>query len=251
MRRSVTGRSVPTRHRGLLLGRLFLLALLGLVAGAGGTAAQATPGPTTATGILELASRRLAETETVRFDLAIEGETFVDAEGQIQLLEANGDLERPDRVRATFKARALQAAIVTIELITIGDRSWTTDILTGQWGTAPVEFTYQPTILFDNQQGIGPVMSRVEDPELLGEEEIGDRPTYHVRAVVDEDVIKPLTANTLVGSPVTVDLWIDREVGDLVRARLAAAPVEGGPEPATWTLDLSDYGEEVTIESPV
>ena len=75
----------------------------------------------------------------------------------IRLLGAEGDLQRPDRVRTAFQAEVMDRAI-SLQLVTIGDQSWTTNILTGEWENAPLEFAYQPDILFSTQDGIGPVM---------------------------------------------------------------------------------------------
>lgn len=231
---------------------LTLLVLLLAACGGDDEVSQATPTPTpTAEEILARASQRLADTEAVRFDLAVDGETFVDGAKTIQLLEAEGNLQRPDRVRTDFTARLLRATTITLKLISIGDRSWTTNLLTGAWEIAPEEFEYDPQTLFDNQQGIGPVMERVDDARQLPDEEVDGRATYHVEAQVGEEVIGPLTAFTMTGTPVTVNLWIDRETGDLLRARLAESAGEGRANPATWTLDLSGHGEQVTIEPPV
>jgi hypothetical protein len=209
--------------------------------------AQATPGPTE---LLEMASRKLGETPTVHFTLDVEGETFIDSNRTIRLLGAEGDLRRPDRVRTTFQAEVMGRA-VSLQLITIGEQSWTTNILTGEWGDAPLEFAYRPDILFSTQDGIGPVMGRVENVERLEDEAIADRPAYHLRAEVDEDVVGPLTYYTITGSPVTVDLWIDRETHDLLRARMSEPPGAERPHPAVWTLDLSHHGEDVAIDRPV
>lgn len=231
---------------------LVLLSLLLVGCGGDGAVSQATPTPTpTAEQILAKASQRLTETEAVHFDLDVEGETFVDANRTIQLLAAKGDLARPDRVSTEFTARALRAATVTIKLITIGERSWTTNLLTGAWGPAQTEFQYDPGVLFDDQEGIGPVMNRAGDVRQLEDEEINERQTYHVEARVGEEVIGPVTAYTMTGAPVRVNLWIDRETGDLLRARLAQEPGEGQASPATWTLNLSGHGERVSIEPPV
>lgn len=209
----------------------------------------ATPAATpTATDLLDRASERLAETEAVHFNLSVEGETYLDPEGQILLLGAEGQLSRPDRVSTSFQAEVL-GQVVTLDLITVGDTSWTTNLLTGEWELAPEEFTYRPSILFDNQEGIGPVMGNVTEAERLEDEEIDDTAVYRVRAVVDESVIAPLTNETMTGSPVTVDLWIDRETDDLLRARLTEP--EDDPDQAIWTLDISEHGDEVAIEPPI
>ena len=214
-----------------------------------GMTPTAEPTPTPG-ALLELASKRLAETPTVHFVLDVQGETFIDTGRNIRLLGAEGDLRRPDRVRTTFQAEVMDRAI-SLQLITIGDRSWTTNILTGEWEKAPVEFAYRPDILFSTQEGIGPVMGRVENVERLEDEDVADRPAYHLRATVDESIVGPLTYYTISGSPVTVDLWIDRETYDLLRARMSEPPGPERPNPAVWTLDLSHHGEELTIEPPV
>ena len=200
--------------------------------------------------ILEAASTRLAETTSVHFSLSVAGDTFIDSGKTIRLLGAEGDLVRPDRVQTTFQAEVLGRA-VSLQLITIGDQSWTTNILTGEWGPAPLEFSYQPDILFSTQDGIGPVMGRVEGVERAADERIDGRDAYHLTASVDESIVGPLTYYTITGSPVTVDLWIDRETNDLLRAQLVEPPREDASAPAVWTLDLSHHGQSVEIEPPI
>jgi hypothetical protein len=243
---------LPRRRFLSKLLRTSVTGFLLILAGCGAAEQEvATPGPTpTPADLLELASKRLAETPSAHFTLDVEGETFIDTGNNIRLLGAEGDLTRPDRVRTTFQAEVMGRAI-TLQLITIGKRSWTTNVLTGDWETAPLEFAYQPDVLFSTQDGIGPVMGRVENAQRLADEEISGRPAYHLRAGVDESVVGPLTYYTIKGSPVTVDLWIDQETNDLLRARMSEPPGAERPQPAIWTLDLSHHGEDVSIEPPV
>jgi hypothetical protein len=211
---------------------------------------SATPLPTpTAQSILEMASRRLADTSSAHFALDVQGDTFVDSAHSIRILGAEGDLVRPDRVRTTFQVEVLKRAI-ELQLISIGDASWTTNVLTGEWGHAPLEFAYRPEILFSTQDGIGPMMGRVENVARLADEKISGRPAYHLQAKVDQSVVGPLTYNTLSGSPVTVDLWIDQETHDLLQARMAEPPGPERPNPGVWTLELSHHDEDVAIEPP-
>jgi hypothetical protein len=204
----------------------------------------------TATEILTHASQQLANTQTVRFKLGIEGDTYVDSLNTLKLLEAEGDLVRPDRVRTKFKIEALGRVTVTVQLIIVAGQWWTTDLITGKWGPAPVDFEYDPSVLFDNQNGIGPIMDRVTDAQRLDNEKIDGRQTFHVQAKVDDTIIDDLTYHTLAGSPITVDLWIDQATANLVRARLAEPPIQGPDQPAVWTLDLFDHDAKITIDPP-
>ncbi len=229
--------------------------LIGLLLVLGGCGAAETPTPTpeptsTPADILALASKRLAETPSVHFALNVEGETYVDTARSIRLVGAEGDLVRPDRVQTTFQAEVIGRTI-SLQLITVGEDSWTTNLLTGEWEPAPMEFAYRPDVLFSTQDGIGPVMGRVDEVERLDDEEIDDKPAYHLTAQVDQSIVGPLTYYSINGSPVTVDLWIDRETGDLLRARLTEPPADDRPNPAVWTLDLSHHGEELSIEPPI
>lgn len=243
---------LPTHSRRHLLAST-VAPFVALLAGCGSPPEQPTPtaAPTaTPADLLTRASERLAATPAVGFSLDIEGDTFVDPNRTIRLLSATGDLVRPDRVWTEFQAEVVGRAI-TLQLITIADQTWLTNILTGAWGAAPTEFAYRPDVLFDTQNGIGPVMGRVEDVQRLEDAVLDDRPVYHLRAEVEESVIGPLTYYTLKGSPVVVDLWIDQETDDLLRVQLTEPRTTDKPNPAVWTLDLSDHGEQVTIEPPL
>lgn len=241
--------ATPRSRRALLT--VLPVAGLAILAGCGTDEPFPTPTPArSAQELLSEASQRLGEVPTVHFVLDIEGDTFIDTAQTIRLLGAEGDLQRPDRVRTSFQAEVMGRAI-TLQLITIGEQSWTTNLLTGAWGAAPFEFAYQPDILFSTQDGIGPVMGRVNEVLLLPDEELDGRTVNHLRATVDDEIVGPLTYYTISGSPVTVDLWIDAETRDLLRATLSEPPGAERPNPAVWTLALSDHGEPVSIEPPV
>lgn len=232
-----------------------------LVASGGGTgpadnglAGAATPAPTpaaTAPEILRAASQRLAETQSVRFELKVDGTTYIDEAETIQLVDAAGNLVRPDRVQASFQAKLRGTINATIQIITVGETTWWTDLVTGDWTLAPEEIGYDPTVLFSDQEGLGPVMVQATNAERLEDAEVDDRPAYHVRATVSQAVIGPVTAETMSSAEVVVEVWVDRETNDLLRAVVAEQPNPETDDPATWTLDLSRFNEPVTIEPPI
>ncbi|MBA3275701.1 MAG: LppX_LprAFG lipoprotein [Chloroflexia bacterium] len=200
--------------------------------------------------VLAAASLRLAEVESLHFTLEVDGETYIEESGTIRLESAKGDLARPDKVAVEFQVSLLGAATVSIRMITVGETSWTTDLITGNWGEAPPEFGYNPTIIYDNQNGLGPVMGKLDEPRIEGTEEVDDREAYHVVGTATKEVIAPVTAYTMTGETVGVELWIDIETWNLLRIMLVEPESEEKDDPATWVMDLSAFDEQVTIEPP-
>lgn len=200
--------------------------------------------------VLAGATERLQETEAMDFVMELEGTTFVDDAGTIQLLNAEGTMQRPDRVDVTFTAIVLGRQQISIRMINIGDDSWITDIVTGKWVTSPPEFGYNPSILFDDESGLGPVMSRMNEPELVGSEEIDGNDAWHINATADGDIIKVMTSDTLRGSEHTLDIWVDKETNDILQISISEPTDEDLEDPATLTLKLSEHDKDVTIEPP-
>jgi hypothetical protein len=199
--------------------------------------------------LLPSAAAAIADVTSLRFTLDVTGTTNVDTAGTIQLLDARGTLARPDKVDVQFQVRVLGAQTVSIRMITIADESWTTDLITGKWGPAPREFGYDPGVLFDTENGLAPVINAIRDPRIVREETIDDVGTWKVEGSIDEATIGPVTGETMQGT-VLLGLWIDKETNRPVRFRLQETDESGKEDPATWTMDLGNFDEPVTIEPP-
>lgn len=228
-----------------------LVAILGLVTPAAAIADEATPAPESkAREILDRASQRLAETETVQFELEIEGDSWIDDNHTMRLIAARGDLVRPGKVDVEFQINVLGAQNITIRMITIGDESWTTDLLTGKWGPSPPEFGYNPAVLFDNQHGLGPVAGRLQHPVIVGTEEVGGHEAWKITGTVDQETIEPLTSGVIQGDEIGITLWIDKENFNILKIQIAEPEIEGKEHPATWTMTLTGHDSDITIEAP-
>lgn len=200
--------------------------------------------------ILMGAADRLEDSESMSFTMELEGTTYVDEAETIQLLGAEGTMQRPDKVDVTFTARFLGSQQISIRMITIGEEAWITDLVTGKWVSSPPEFGYNPSILYDDENGLGPVMSRMDDPKLAGSEEIDGRDAWHITAVVDGEVTEAMTSGTMRGSKQGLELWIDKETNDILRIRISEPTDEDLEDPAIWTLTLFDHNKDVKIERP-
>ncbi len=194
--------------------------------------------------IIDRAVARWDETETAHFVLEIDGATYLDDAESIELAGAEGDLSRPQSVEALASV-AISLVTLDVSLIFIGDDAYMTDFLTGNWGPAPDDFTYNPALLLSQDDGLGPVLEALADPEVVGREQTAGVETVHMRGTVDQELIDGMTAGAITGDEIGVDIWFNAETLDVIRINLAE-PDDG----TAWIITLSDHNALVTIEAP-
>lgn len=211
-------------------------------------AAGASPTVLTAESVLTAAGDRWAATDTVHFKLAVDGDAYIDSAQSIKLIGAEGDIKRPDAVKADAKID-IEITQANVSLIAIGDQAWMTNFISGNWEAAPADFTYNPSILFDDQNGIKPILAGLDSPELQGDESVDGRDSRKVTGTVDEQTVDKVTSGSIQGDAIDVTLWIDAETNDLLRVSLKE-PEGVREKPVEWKLDLTKQDEAVDIQPP-
>jgi lipoprotein LprG len=199
--------------------------------------------------VLEDASAAWAETESAHFVLEVDGDAYLDEDETIKLVSAEGDIKRPGSVKANATVDA-QISVLDISLVAVDGEIFITNLLSGNWEEAPEDFSYDPSMLFSDTDGIGPIMTDLENPELDGTEDVNGQSAHRVTGTVAANRVAEITAGTIAGEDIDVTLWIGVEDAKLLRVVLTEP--EGVREsPATWTLNLTDHGKDVEIEAPV
>lgn len=202
----------------------------------------------TAEEVLANARERWDDTDSAHFRLDVEGEAYLDSEQTIRLRSAEGDILRPDSVSASAQISVMLLSL-DVSLIAVGGDMYMTNFVSGRWERAPDDFSYDPSILFSDTSGIGPILSELQNPALDGTERVAGNDTRKVTGTVDAEAVSDITAGAIEGDDIPVTLWIGTENNDIYRVTLTE-PEGVRNEPATWTLDLSEHGEPVTIEPP-
>jgi hypothetical protein len=204
-----------------------------------------------AAALLAQTSEVLAQTQTVRFTLTVDGDSYIDDLNQMRLIKAEGSLQRPGKVEVEFQIQLFGAGNISIKMITVDGKAYSTDLLTGKWGPAPAEFGYDPSLLFDTKGGLGPVASRLTDASVSGIEKVDGRDCWKVEGTADKASIDFISAGTMVGDSFHATLWIDKENGQLRKIVLAEPSDNGKEHPASWTMDLTDYNDtSIDIKAP-
>lgn len=233
-------------HRPLFGTVLLLMLVAGLVACGGGSSSG---GSTDTKAVLDAAAKRLAAVKSVHFDVAIDGDAYIDSSRTIALRSASGDIVTPDQMRAKIKI-SLGTANVDVSLVTIGSEKYQTNPVTGQWGPAQAGFDYSPTILFDKDRGLAPLLGQLREVEALQSGQVAGQDVHHLRGKVDRAAIDPITSGAIEGDTETIDLWIAKSTSDLLKLVITEPQTPNKAKPAVWTLTFDKYDQPVTITKP-
>jgi len=198
--------------------------------------------------VLEAGSAAWAETQSAHFTLEIDGDAYLDEDETIKLVSGEGDIKRPGSVAASATVDA-SISVVDISLVAVDGEIFLTNLLSGAWERAPDDFSYDPSVLFSDTDGIGPIMTDLQNPALDGAEDVNGQSAYKVTGTVAAERVNEITAGSIVGEEIEVTLWTGVEDAKLLRVVLTEP--EGVREsPATWTLDMTEHDKEIEIEAP-
>lgn len=216
-------------------------------------AATSTPSPTptptpTAQGILQQAADRWNQLDTVHFVLQIDGDVALDSTGLVKLRGADGDLKRPGLAQATARV-SVGGANVTMKMISLGQDEYITNFITGKWEQAPADLGYDPAVLFDTNQGVGHVLTAIQNASIVGAESIDGSEAYHITGSVTKAVVSPIVGGALHGDSATVDVWVSKSSHDVLKF-VVHDPGTSSQQPSTWTLTTSQWNQPVTITRP-
>jgi lipoprotein LprG len=143
--------------------------------------------------------------------------------------------------------------VAEVQVISIGDRQWETNVLTGDWQKLPPGWGFNPAALFDPQGGIHPVLENdLQDLELAGLEALEELPGarfYLLCGEVDGRRLYDLSYGMMGPDAMDLRLWIAPDSFDLVRLEITDQRPD--QEQATiWRIDFWDFGNVVEIDPP-
>jgi lipoprotein LprG len=210
-----------------------VLSALALVA-AGACSGEETP---PAEDVIPDAAVAMAEVESVRFDLAVEGN--VDG---LTVKAADGVVTADGAAEGTGTITALGMDL-EVEYVIIGEDAYVKG-LTGGYQQIPVGdemLPYDPTVLLSPDRGVAALLEAVDSAEPQDTEEVSGFDTYRYEIVFDPAVFADFIPAEGDWNEATV--WFDQETARVVKAEFAQGD-------ATITILLSDYDDPVTIEAP-
>lgn len=169
-------------------------------------------------------------------------------EGRFQIRNAEGDVVLPDQVQAQATV-ILSGQAVVVKLISIGDRQFITDPVTGQWRV--IKGTIDPRTLTNPDTGIISVLSKLQNVSTPTDDSVNGIPCWRVTGQLDAQYLAFFTGG---GVPTGTILQTSACVGkadSLVYQLSVTGQAAVGYSPQTTTsFLLSNYNEHITITAP-
>ena len=229
-----------------LTGGIVALALIGCSRGAEPepTATPApTPTPVNPADVLLRSGEAMAELSAFRFALEHEGDGGTPLSESLTVTEAEGAVVSPDKLTVEFSG-VLGTFAIRSGFITIGDESYMTNPLTGEW--EPVAREVSPIGFFDPQRGIASIMAQVERPSLASHSD----GKYVIDGTLPVSALAPLLGSAAQGDTVSVRLTIDVATLRLERAVIEGRVTAFEEDGVARVIRLWGFDERVEIERP-
>jgi len=192
----------------------------------------------------------MLKAKTMHFNITLSGALdYIDRPPTTALKGVDGDLLRPDKVRATVKVSTL-GVVTQIGLISLGETSYVTNPMNQRWQLLPPEWGwyFDPRAPFDEQHGI-PAIIPLVPMHKIGVEELEGKSYYHIAGTAQGEQITWWTAGMIASGDVPVDLWIAPDTFEIRKVRLVETTSDE-KRPTTWDIIFTQYDVPVEIIAP-
>lgn len=203
-----------------------------------------TPTPINVEDLLRRSGEAMSQLNTFHFRLEHNDEGSTPFSDTLDVTEAEGDVVSPDRISISFSGRFGGRFAMRASLITIGDDSYMTNPLTGNWEEVAAEVS--PLGFFDPQEGIGAMMTGLRNPTLSSK----DGSEFRVEGDLDVQALRPLLGTVIQDGIVRVEVTLDSDTLYLKKAVIEGRATAEDPDGVIRTITLSQHNESISITAP-
>lgn len=207
----------------------------------------ATPTPTVSPqALLDAAKATLTADRSFHFVLTHENGTTPIAEG-INMRQAEGDIVKPDRFKATVQGTILAGQTVNVKVINVGNNVWL-NIFGNAW--TPLPNGVGAAQILDPSNGVLKAVGGAKDPRIVGQQTINGVATTEVAGTIDAGDLTALDQQAQAGKMVQGKIWIGNADHQVYRIRLEGPLNDQEPANIARQIDLSNFNETVDIQPP-
>ena len=203
-----------------------------------------TPTPINVDDLLRRSGEATSQLDTFHFRLEHNDDGSTPFSDTLDITEAEGDVISPDSVSISFSGKFSGRFAMRASLITIGDESYMTNPLSGNWEDVAAEVS--PLGFFDPQRGIGAMMTDLRNPALVSKSD------NEFRIVGDLDVValRPLLGDAAQGGTVRVEVTLDKDTLYMKKAVIEGRATANEPDGVVRTITMSQFNEPISISAP-
>ena len=167
----------------------------------------------------------------------------------LEMSKAFGVVDIPDKFRITVEAEsAFPRSFVEIKVVTIGDKAYMTDVITGQW--REVSLGVLPIDLSNLGQTLADIIEAVEAPSHINDELLKGVDSHHIRGRIQSQELAGLVPGAGQGFDVQLDLWLEQSRSLLLQVLITGKVVPTDSQDTVRLLTLDDINLPVEITAP-
>lgn len=200
----------------------------------------------------------LREVTSLKFDLTHQRGSiyYRDAGSHIKATEVTGEWDASAGLSLVIDAYLVRGrdveptsgAYFPLQMVLVPDGLYITDPLSGQWVLQSPELAIIPVGALSD--AMADLVSRIEDPNLEGVEDIDGRETYKVSGHIPAAAVDWLSIDLIETAQADIILWIDRQDRLPRQVQLIGAIGQYDDPGTTRQLLLSDFNQSVRIDPP-
>lgn len=164
---------------------------------------------------------------------------------------AEGDIVKPDRLRADLEATATQLgnANVKVKVVSIGDSAQITNPFNQrQW--VPLPGTNRLADIFDPAAGTTAAMRAVRNPVITGEDTINGQKVWKLEGDVDATALESFASIAEPGYVIRGIAWIGQDKPLVYRIRMEGPLGSKDTKGIVRKIELSKFDEPIQIDAP-
>jgi hypothetical protein len=236
----------PLRIAGVVA--LLALLTLGVACGKDDKAkSKATASRPDATTLLNQAADRMEQAKSFHFLLDHEKGTSPIVLG-LNMTRAEGDVVRPDRLRADVEAAAGGISL-KLKLVSIGDQAKITNPFNpSSWQDLPSGTKLSD--VFDPAAGTTSALRNVKNPQITGEDTINGVKVWKVEGTVDATALSAIATIAESGYTAKGTAWIGQQTPEVYRIRLEGPLGSKDTQEVVRRLELSKFNDNIIIDPP-
>ncbi len=202
--------------------------------------------PPSAQQLISNAQTAIQKVTSYHFNLAVDnpgtGATLV-------IKSADGDILVPDKLKANANAQVL-GNLVQVQIITIGDKEYLTDPITGKW--LSTTGLLDPRSLSDTKTGVAVILGAIQNPSTPADSSVDGTPCWSIDGTLDAKYLAGITGGGVSpGTTVAITTCIGKNDDLPYQIRIKGVATQGDTANTVRTFKLSKFGENVTITAPI